>query len=171
VSTFHSTQDFTYSTKPCIVLNFQGRQDLLENVENDVDMTDLDASNWIDEDELDPTLAAAPPGEEGFFISHAGGEFITPTALHRLPSRTVRRPKIHHTLRVLTNLTGSVTISVHGKIELNAKCTNGSRNSLISWMPIFNTRLTDQGSVKRICLGNGIFRSLTSQVRSLQFHF
>jgi hypothetical protein len=43
-------QDFTYSTEPYIVLNFQGRQD---------------------EDELDPTLAAAPPGEEGLFISHA----------------------------------------------------------------------------------------------------
>ena len=37
-------------------------------------MADHDASNWIDEDDLDMTLAAAPPGEEGFFISHAGGE-------------------------------------------------------------------------------------------------
>ena len=56
------------------VLNFQGCQDLLEFAENDVNMADLDDSNWIDEDELDPTLAAAPPGEEGFFISYAGGE-------------------------------------------------------------------------------------------------
>jgi hypothetical protein len=46
----------------------------LEFAENDVEMGDQDDSNWIDEDELAPTLAAAPPGEEGFFISHAGGE-------------------------------------------------------------------------------------------------
>ena len=37
-------------------------------------MADHDVSNWIDKDDLDTTLAAAPPGEEGFFISHAGGE-------------------------------------------------------------------------------------------------
>ena len=38
-------------------------------------MANHDASNWIDkDDDLDTTLAAAPPGEEGFFISHAGGE-------------------------------------------------------------------------------------------------
>ena len=37
-------------------------------------MADHDASNWIDEDDLDTTLAVAPPEEEGFFISHAGGE-------------------------------------------------------------------------------------------------
>jgi hypothetical protein len=46
----------------------------LEFAENDINMTDQDDSNWIDVDELDSTLAAAPPGEEGFFISHAGGE-------------------------------------------------------------------------------------------------
>ena len=37
-------------------------------------MANEDDSNWIDDDEFDTTLAAAPPGEEGFFISHAGGE-------------------------------------------------------------------------------------------------
>ena len=56
------------------MLNFQERQDLLESTENDVKMYDQDASNWIDEDDLNSTLAAPPPGEEGFFLSHAGGE-------------------------------------------------------------------------------------------------
>lgn len=56
------------------MLNFQERQDLLESTENDVEMYDQDASNWIDEDDLNSTLAAPPPGEEGFFLSHAGGE-------------------------------------------------------------------------------------------------
>ena len=37
-------------------------------------MADHDASNWIDEDDLNMTLTVAPPGEEVFFISHAGGE-------------------------------------------------------------------------------------------------
>jgi hypothetical protein len=46
----------------------------LEFTENDVEMAHQDTSDWIDEDELDATLTAAPPGEEGFFISHAGGE-------------------------------------------------------------------------------------------------
>ena len=86
-------QYFTYSTEPCIVLNFQGRQDLLEFGENDVDM---DASNWIDEDELDTTLTAAPPGEEGFFISHAGGE----VSLQQLFVESLAEPyvdtEIHH---------------------------------------------------------------------------
>ena len=39
-------------------------------------MANHDTSNWIDEDDLDMTLAAAPPGEECFFISHAGGEAL-----------------------------------------------------------------------------------------------
>ena len=46
----------------------------MEVAENDVNMTYQDDSNWIDVYELDSTLAAPPPGEEGFFISHAGGE-------------------------------------------------------------------------------------------------
>lgn len=37
-------------------------------------MYDQDASNWIDEDNLNSTLAAPLPGEEDFFLSHAGGE-------------------------------------------------------------------------------------------------
>ena len=56
------------------MLNFQERQDLLESTEKDIEMVDPDASNWIDEEDLDTTLAAPPPGEEGFFLSHAGGE-------------------------------------------------------------------------------------------------
>ena len=56
------------------MLNFQECQDLLEATENDVDMDDRDASNWIDEEDLGTTLAVPPPGEEGFFLSHAGGE-------------------------------------------------------------------------------------------------
>ena len=37
-------------------------------------MANEDDFNWIDDDEFNMTLATAPPGEEGFFISHAGGE-------------------------------------------------------------------------------------------------
>lgn len=47
---------------------------MLEFAENDVEMANEDDSNWIDDDEFNPMLMAAPPGEEGFFISHAGGE-------------------------------------------------------------------------------------------------
>ena len=35
-------------------------------------MADHNTSNWIDKDDLDTMLAAAPLGEEGFFISHGG---------------------------------------------------------------------------------------------------
>ena len=55
-----------------LVLDFQGRQDLLEFAENDVEMANEEAPIWMDEDDM--MLVMAPPGEEGFFISHAGGE-------------------------------------------------------------------------------------------------
>jgi KDZ transposase family protein len=60
-------------------------------------------------------------------------------------------------------------ISVHAKIGLNAKCTNGSYNFLISWMPFCNTRLTAPLYVKPTRLGNGMFKSSNSQVRSVPF--
>jgi hypothetical protein len=40
--------------------------------ENDIDM-DLD-DPWEDVDDTDVMLSIPPPGEEGFFLSHAGGE-------------------------------------------------------------------------------------------------
>ena len=57
---------------PHAVLSFQERQDLLDMNENDIEM-DLDDS-WEDVDDADVMLSVPPPGEEGFFLSHAGGE-------------------------------------------------------------------------------------------------
>lgn len=54
------------------VLSFQQRGDLLNAVENDVDMTEGDDGEWVDEEDI--ALRRAPPGEEAFFQSHAGGE-------------------------------------------------------------------------------------------------
>jgi hypothetical protein len=51
-----------------IALSFQERQDLLIFHENDVDMSD---PAWVDEGQA---FFQPPPGEEGFFSSHAGGE-------------------------------------------------------------------------------------------------
>ena len=55
------------------MLNFQERQDLLNMNENDIEM-DLDDS-WENVDDADVMLSIPPPGEEGFFFSHASGEF------------------------------------------------------------------------------------------------
>ena len=54
------------------MLSFQERQDLLNMNENDIEM-DLD-DPWEDVDDVDVMLSVPPPGEEGFFLSHAGGE-------------------------------------------------------------------------------------------------
>ena len=54
------------------MLSFQERQDLLNMNENDIEM-DLD-DPWEDVDDADVMLSVPPPGEEGFFLSHAGGE-------------------------------------------------------------------------------------------------
>ena len=51
------------------MLSFQELQDLLIYQENNVDMSD---PAWVDEDEV--AFVQPPPGEEGFFSSHAGGE-------------------------------------------------------------------------------------------------
>ena len=52
-----------------IALSFQEWQDLLIFHENDVDMSD---PAWFDEGQV--AFIQPPPGEEGFFSSHAGGE-------------------------------------------------------------------------------------------------
>ena len=57
----------TFKSNVLIALSFQERQDLLVYHENDVDMSD---PVWVDED----AFVQPPPGEEGFFSSHAGGE-------------------------------------------------------------------------------------------------
>lgn len=50
-------------------LSFEDREDLIRSSENDVDMAN-DA--WVDENDI--AFSRPPPGEEGFFSSHAGGE-------------------------------------------------------------------------------------------------
>ena len=42
--------------------------------ENDVDMDLVGDNGWEDVDDADVMLSVPPPGEEGFFLSHAGGE-------------------------------------------------------------------------------------------------
>jgi hypothetical protein len=60
---------------PCAVLSFQERQDILNLTENDVSMGFGEGDDgWEDDNSPDVLLAVPPPGEEGFFISHAGGE-------------------------------------------------------------------------------------------------
>ena len=56
------------------MLSFQERQDLLSMNENDVDMDLVGDDAWEDVDDADVMLSVPPPGEEGFFLSHAGGE-------------------------------------------------------------------------------------------------
>lgn len=56
------------------MLSFQERQDLVDENENDYQMG-LDGDNtWEDVEGADAMLSKPPPGEEGFFLSHAGGE-------------------------------------------------------------------------------------------------
>ena len=52
-----------------IALSFQEWQDLLIFHETNVDMSD---PAWFDEGQV--AFIQPPPGEEGFFSSHAGGE-------------------------------------------------------------------------------------------------
>jgi len=49
---------------------------LLAMTENDVEMdfTAGGSDGWEDVHDADVALAVPPPGEEGFFLSHAGGE-------------------------------------------------------------------------------------------------
>ena len=55
-------------------MSFQERQDLYLS-ENDVNMELAGGDDgWEDDNDADVMLAVPPPGEEGFFISHAGGE-------------------------------------------------------------------------------------------------
>ena len=42
--------------------------------ENDVDMDLVGDETWEDVDDADVMLSVPPPGEEGFFLSHASGE-------------------------------------------------------------------------------------------------
>lgn len=42
--------------------------------ENDVEMGADGDDLWEDVDDADVILSKPPPGEEGFFLSHAGGE-------------------------------------------------------------------------------------------------
>ena len=64
-----------YADQPqCAVLSFQERQDLLNMNENNVEMGLAGDDTWEDVDDVDVMLSMPPPGEEGFFLSHAGGE-------------------------------------------------------------------------------------------------
>ena len=53
-------------------MNFQGHQDLLEFAENDVEMADHDASNWIDKDNLNMMLAVAPQRKKVSLLAMQG---------------------------------------------------------------------------------------------------
>jgi len=120
------------------VLNFQERQDLLESTENDVEMDDFDASNWIDEDDLGTTLAAPPPGEEGFFISHARGE----ASLQQIfVESMVEWYGLFQILQVINLCStelylGNIMTSEHDKIGSNVKCNSGNYSCQISWTRI-----------------------------------
>ena len=114
------------------VLNFQERQDLLELTENDIEMGDLDASNWIDEDDLDTTLAAPPPGEEGFFLSHEGGESSLQQIFVESMAERYELLQILPLCRNVTFFLGNVMISEHDKIESNIRCSSGAHSYPIS---------------------------------------
>ena len=57
------------------MLSFEEQQDLLSMNKNDIDIDLIRDGTWEDIDDADVTLSVPPPGEEGFFLSHAGGEF------------------------------------------------------------------------------------------------
>ena len=42
--------------------------------ENDIDMDLVGDDAWEDINDADVMLSVPPPGEEGFFLTHAGGE-------------------------------------------------------------------------------------------------
>ncbi|KAF8810959.1 hypothetical protein BYT27DRAFT_7231816 [Phlegmacium glaucopus] len=58
------------------MLSFQERQDLLDVAQNDINMEFDGDDAWEDDNDEDVMLSVPPPGEEGFFLSHAGGEAV-----------------------------------------------------------------------------------------------
>jgi hypothetical protein len=118
------------------VLSFQERQDLLESTENDVEMDDLDASNsgWMDEDDLGTTLAAPPPGKEGFFVSHAGGEASLQQIFVESMAEQYELLQILQVINLCSTelFLGNVMTSEHDKIGSNVKCNSGNHSCQIS---------------------------------------
>jgi hypothetical protein len=146
------------------VLNFQERQDLLESTENDFEMGDPDASNWIDEDDLDTTLAAPPPGEEGFFLSHEGGESSLQQIFVESMAERYELLRILQLFSTLTFFLGNVMISEHDKIESNVRCSSGAHSYPISWTHILHSQRTVPKKLNQKPLGPGISKSLTLNV-------
>ena len=140
---FPFTACFISSALPCAVLSFQERQDLYLSSENDVNMELAGGDDaWEDKNSADVTwmLAMPPPGEEGFFISHAGSE----STLQQIFVNSLSSRYASLSLSTLQNLTdtcsANVMISKHDRSVLSIVCNNGEHSYQISLMHLFHSR-------------------------------
>jgi len=95
---------------------------------------------WEDNNDVDVMLVVPPPGEEGFFISHAGGE----STLQQIFVDSLSKWYASLSFLTLKNITdtfsASVMISEHNRIVSSAICINGEHSYQISLMLIFHSR-------------------------------
>lgn len=143
-----------------VALSFQERQDLLDGAQNDINM-ELDGDNaWEDEDVV---LSVPPPGEEGFFLSHAGGEAVLQQIfVDSLSKRYTIFPSFEVNLTDIRQ--GNGTIFEHDRIVSSVGCSNGKCNSRISSMLISHSRLMVHVYRTPKIPDDGTSRSLISKV-------
>jgi hypothetical protein len=146
-----------------VALSFQERQDLLDGAQNDINM-ELDGDDaWEDVNHEDVVLSVPPPGEEGFFLSHAGGE----TVLQQIFVDSLSKwyaifPSFEVNLTDIRQ--GNGTIFEHDRIVSSVGCSNGKCNSRISSMLISHSRLMVRAYRTPKILDDGTSRSLISKV-------
>ena len=94
---------------------------------------------WEDDNDADVMLAMPPPREEGFFISHAGGESTLQQIF--VDSLSKRYASLSFsTLNVTDTFSASVMISEHDRIVSSVVCINGDHSYQISSMLFFHSR-------------------------------
>ena len=147
------------------MLSFQERQDLCLS-ENDVNMELAGGDDaWEDDNDADAMLAMPPPGEEGFFISNAGGE----STLQQIFVDSMSKRYTFLSLFTLQNLTdicsANVTISEHDRIVLSVVWINGEYSYRISLMLFFHSGLMVHMFLNMKMLDDGTLRSSILKVR------
>lgn len=146
-----------------VVLSFQERQDLLDAAQNDINM-ELDGDDaWEDDNDEDVVLSVPPPGEEGFFLSHAGGEAVLQQIfMDSLSKRYAIFPSFEVNLTDICQ--GNGTIFEHDRIASSVGCSNGVCNSQILLMLISHSRLMVHAYRTPKIPDDGTSRSLISKV-------
>ena len=95
---------------------------------------------WEDDNDADVMLAMPPPGEEGFFISHAGGESTLQQIFVDSLSKRYAFLSFLTLKNIIDTFSASVMISEHDKITSNVVCINGKHSYQISLMLFFHSR-------------------------------